>query len=143
MRYQLLRRLMHSASPARAPQRRQFLKTAAFATGAALARPIRAACSGEPNPIPHFFSAMPFGRKLHFFFPGAVEGVDQDTGHDPSLITDFNGVVGVADVAGQGIGKNTATGAMVPYTYDADIRFMLGEFVGCDGQTRRGAFAFI
>ncbi|MBI3469832.1 MAG: hypothetical protein HY013_00570 [Candidatus Solibacter usitatus] len=144
MRSRFLRKLFHASGPlGQAQLRRHFLKTAAFATGATLSGPARAVCSGLPNHIPHVFSGMPFGLSLHFFFPGPVEGVNPDTGHDPSLITDFNGFIGIAEVAGQAVGKNTATNAMVPYTYTADLRFMMGEFIDCGGQTRRGAFAFI
>jgi hypothetical protein len=91
----------------------------------------------SPVPIPHF-------NGLHFFFPGPVEGIDPNTGHDPSLIFNFNGFVGGADFAPiPGTGINLNTGATAAYTFHADIRFMTGEFVGTDGNSRHGSFVFI
>jgi hypothetical protein len=90
-----------------------------------------------PVPIPHFAG-------LHFFFPGPVEGVDANTGHEPSLIFNFKGSIGGADFAPiVGTGINLNTGATAPYTFHADIRFMKGIFVGTDGTERRGSFVFI
>ena len=90
-----------------------------------------------PVPIPHFAG-------LHFFFPGPVEGVDPNTGHDPSLIFNFKGSIGGADFAPiVGTGIDLSTGASAPYTFHADIRFMKGIFVGTDGIERHGSFVFI
>jgi hypothetical protein len=92
-----------------------------------------------PVPIPHV--AAP---GLHFFFPGPVEGVDADTGHDPSLIFNFRGFIGQADfVPILGTGIDLSTGATAPYTFHADMRFMSGAFVGTDGHERRGSFLFV
>ncbi len=52
-----------------------------------------------PFPIPHVAA-----NGAHFFFPGKVEGIDADHGHDPSLITDFNGFIGEADLNLTGTG---------------------------------------
>jgi hypothetical protein len=97
--------------------------------------------AGEPNPIPHV-TPGPFGP-LHFFFPGPVEGTDPNRGHDPSTITDFNGFVGVCDVAGNATGMDTTTGEEVLDNYTADLRFMSGVFVGQDGREHKGTFAFV
>jgi hypothetical protein len=139
----------HEHSPhAGAVSRRQFVGTAtglgAFAavlgSGAhthALAGP----GAGQPNPNPHV-TPGPFGP-LHFFFPGPVDSTDPNQGHDPSLITDFNGFVGVCDVAGNAKGMNTATGVEVDDNYTADLRFMSGVFIGTDGREHKGTFAFV
>jgi hypothetical protein len=139
--------------PARAPghwhvSRRNFIGTAAGlgAVGAVLGPGLSGPAlagpgAGEPNPIPHV-TPGPFGP-IHFFFPGAVEGVDANTGHDPSTITDFNGFVGVCDVAGNATGMNTTTGVTVADNYTADLRFMSGVFVGQDGREHNGTFAFV
>jgi hypothetical protein len=92
-----------------------------------------------PEPIPHV--AAP---GLHFFFPGPVEGAGPDTGHDPSLIFNFKGVIGQADFPSfAGTGTDLNTGATAAYTFHTDMRFMKGVFVGTDGVKRRGAFVFI
>ncbi len=100
------------------------------------------ACPVQPEPIPHTI-ATPFGTTIHFFFPGPVEGVDPNTGHDPSVITDFRGVIGQADLLLTGTGTDLGTGNSAPYNFHTDMRFMNGEFVAADGETHNGAFAFI
>ena len=123
--------------------RRQFLRTTAGAgivLGAGLVLPKRAYARGcdnlLPNPVP--FSqklpppARPYGP-FHFFFPGPA-----DQGHEPSLITDFNGFIGVAMFTGTGKdGKGNAL------TMSGDMRFMKGEYVDVAGNNHQGAFAFI
>jgi len=96
------------------------------------------ACPIEPEPIPHT-SATPFGTTIHGFGPGPVDG----SGHDPSLITDFSGVIAQADLILSGTGTDLNTGNSAPYDFHADMRFMKGKFVAADGETHRGAFAFI
>ncbi len=57
-------------------------------------------CPAVPRPIPHITGPG------HFFFPGRVEGAPAsdpnfpNAGHDPSIITDFSGVI--AQAARQG-----------------------------------------
>jgi hypothetical protein len=89
--------------------RRKFSRASAGAASAgllmdsALSKPLLAAaeahraCPVQPEPIPHTI-ATPFGTTIHFFFPGPVEGVDANTGHDPSVITNFKGIIGQADL---------------------------------------------
>ena len=134
--------------------RRMFIRASAGAASAglvldsALSKPLFAAaeahreCPVQPEPIAHTIPT-PFGTTIHFFFPGAVEGVNPVTGHDPSLITNFRGVIGEVDLAFAGTGTDLNTGDSAPYGFDADVRFMRGEFVAADGKTHRGAFAFI
>jgi hypothetical protein len=110
--------------------------------------------SVSPNEIEHVNRAVQagFGIKVHFFFPGPVEGTAAATdpegvhpnGRDPSLIYDFRGVIGEADLGDiRGMGTNLNTGAHAPYKFHTDMRFMKGEFIGSDGRHHRGAFAFI
>jgi len=51
-----------------------------------------------------------------------------------STITDFNGVVGAADMQGTAEGSDGTT-----YSFDADMRFMQGLYVGTDGRLRLGS----
>ena len=111
----------------------------------------------EPDPIPHVTTLGPPGvpipcaTSLHFFFPGPVDGTafptdptgPQPGGRDPSTIFDFNGVIGEADLSLTGTGTDLTTGQSAPYSFDADMRFMAGKFVGTDGQVHSGAFVFI
>jgi hypothetical protein len=135
--------------------RRKFIGTSAGVAGVGLAlssspKPLFAAeeahraCPVQPEPIPHTI-ATPFGTTIHFFFPGPVEGdpTNPNAGHDPSVITDFSGVIGQADLLLTGTGTDLATGDSAPYDFHTDMRFMNGEFVAADGETHRGAFAFI
>ena len=126
----------------RALSRRQFLQTAAGVTAGALGAsllspltPILYASGGGsavlPNPIPGGFTA--FGHLFHFFLPAS--------GAEPSLITDFNGFVGVANVGGTGTGSDS--GGSYSLIFDADCRFMNGVYVGVDGKTHHGAAGFV
>jgi hypothetical protein len=133
--------------------RRNFMRTSAGAAGVGLvlgssAKPLYAdeaadrACLVEPEPIPHTHTT-PFGIVLHNFFPGPVEGIDPDTGHDPSVITGFSGVIAQADLELSGTGTDLNTGDSAPYGFHAEIRFMKGTFIAADGNTQRSTFAFI
>ena len=103
-----------------------------------------------PLPIPHL-TPTPFGTSGHFFFPGPVEGTATPTdptgahpdGRDPSVIFNFEGFIGQADLILTGIGRDLATGATGHYDFHTDTRFMKGAFVGTDGIARRGTFVFI
>ena len=55
---------------------------------------------------------------------------------EPSLITDFNGVLGVAAGAGSATDGSSNT-------FTCDNRFMKGVYVGVDGEIHQGAFGFI
>jgi hypothetical protein len=59
-------------------------------------------------------------------------------GGEPSTITDFNGLVGVAHVQGTGTDGHGHT-----LLWDADLRFMQGDYRGVDGRLHRGTFAFL
>jgi hypothetical protein len=65
-------------------------------------------------------------------------------GNELSAITDFNGFIGGAEIQGPW----TVSGPSAPFptppaTYDADMRFMIGEYVGLDGRHHQGSFGFI
>jgi len=87
-----------------------------------------------PQPIPGGLQLLGPGTPIfHVFLPG--------TGAEPSTITDFNGFVGWAAVGGQG--THSTGGASSHLPFEADMRFMTGEYIGVDGQHHHGAFAFI
>lgn len=120
--------------------RRQFVRTAVGTTGVVLSSglwmPAVAQASGshvDPKPIPGGFTA--FGVFIHHFPPVS--------GNEPSQITDFQGVIGLANLKGTGTGINTHTGASTPLLFTVDNRFMKGTYIGVDGKQHRGTFAFI
>jgi hypothetical protein len=126
----------------RAVSRRQFFQAAAGATGVALGAsllsavtPILYASDDEsavlPNPISESFTA--FGHQFHFVLPAS--------GAEPSTITDFKGIVGVAHVGGTGTGSDSSGSNSL--IFDADCRFMKGVYVGVDGEVHRGAAGFV
>jgi hypothetical protein len=99
-------------------------------------------CKAVPRPIPHI--STPPGA--HFFFPGPVDAsatTSPNAGHDPSIITDFKGVIGQADLNLSGTGTDLNTGASATYDFHCDMRFMDGIFVGLDNEQHRGAIGFI
>lgn len=99
-------------------------------------------CKPVPRPIPHL--TIPPGA--HFFFPGPVDTdpvTSPNAGHDPSLITDFSGVIANADMIFSGKGTNLNTGQTAIYDFHADMRFMSGTFVGLDNEQHKGTFGFI
>jgi hypothetical protein len=82
---------------------------------------------------------------IHWWLPGPEDAATQIIGIpgfgldvDPSTITDFKGVSALAVVAG------TVRGGDGEY-YDCefDVRAMKGQYVGEDGHTHHGAFAFL
>jgi hypothetical protein len=131
-------------------RRRQFMRTAAGTVGVVFAAGLLgsapAGASGDPvvlpNPIPGGFTGEQLGcpgvtELFHLFIP-SFPAEDE-----PSTITDFNGFHGDAHIQGFGTATNTMTGAHTRLFYDADIRFMKGEYIGVDGETHRGAFGFV
>lgn len=120
--------------------RRQLLQRAAVALGgaagvglldptSAFGRPARA-----PRPIPggfdQDFNIVPTDASLHFLPPGI--------GFEMSTITDFNGVVGGSETRGTAHSSDRTT-----YSFDTDMRFMRGVYVGLDGRAHYGSFGFI
>jgi len=100
---------------------------------------LRARDSALPKPLPGgthlpFQPASGPNSIVHFFFPGA--------GSEPSLITDFKGVVGLANVNGTGTATDS-NGTKTKLAFGSDNRFMRGEYIGVDGDRHQGAFVFI
>jgi hypothetical protein len=65
------------------------------------------------------------------------------SGEEPSTITDFNGVSGVAQVDGTWSGGGVVPPPGVPLVFDTDMRFMSGEYIGLDGSHHNGGFVFV
>ena len=91
--------------------------------------------TAAPRPIPGGFSVaandfVASGADFHFLLPGI--------GFEMSTITDFDGVVGGSETRGTARGSDGTT-----YSFDADMRFMQGVYVGFDGHRHIGSFGFI
>lgn len=131
-----------------AMNRRQFLKAGAATMGAlaltpALAGARRAlASNGDPRWIPQGNDFLGDGTTYHVELPGYPFFPDNDPAEqDPSLITDFNGHVGLAYVQGTGARTDKVTGEVLTLPFEVDLRFMKGTYVGLDGRHHHGAFA--
>ena len=122
----------------RALSRRGFLGTAAgVAGGASLVFAQRPSNGAAPRPIPGGIQPFGPGTEVFHLFPIGP-------GSEPSTITDFNGFVGGAEIQGPWtVSGPSAPGPIPPATYDADIRFMIGEYIGLEGRHQQGTFAFI
>jgi hypothetical protein len=55
-----------------------------------------------------------------------------------STIGDFNGTIGASEIQGTAHGSDGTT-----YTFDTDMRFMVGTYVDAAGNVQHGSFAFI
>ncbi|HEY0389360.1 MAG TPA: hypothetical protein VGC71_13045 [Gaiellales bacterium] len=129
---------------ARAPESRmsrgQALRRGAAATGAIAglglldAAPALAWWGSQPRPIPggvdETFTPVAKDPFLHFSYPAF--------GYEAITITDFHGVMAAGETQGAVHGSDGKA-----YSFDADLRFMRGTYVGMDGRSRQGAFAFI
>ena len=122
--------------------RRAFMGgAAAAAAGASLGSGLlwpAAASAGSfsvapPRPTPATTTVN--GVAFHFVDPFHA-------GVDPSSITDFKGLVGVADVQGTGTGRNP-DGSVETLLFDTDMRFMQGTYVGLDGAVHQATFGFV
>ena len=129
--------------------RRKFLGSAALAGGAAttagawVPQLARADFDGTAAVFPHpiGIGVAPFGIPIHHFPPVPVLGPGPI--NEPSQISDFNGMVGVCRVTGAGSGTDLASGTTARLTFQVDNGFMDGLYVGEDGQTHHGTFAFV
>ena len=113
--------------------RRKFIGAAAGTTGAILGSglwmpQLALAAGSAPKPIPG--GIVVGGQLFHVFLLGE--------GNEPSTITDFNGFVGLNRIRGVGAG----TGLASP-TFQADMGFMVGEYVAVDGKHYNTSFGFI
>jgi hypothetical protein len=119
--------------------RRQFVATAAGATGAILASGLwmpgtALADNAAPKPIPEGIQPFGPGTEVFHVFPIAH-------GVEPSTITDFHGSIAAAEI--QGTGTATNSGSTSSLNFDADMRFMQGVYIGVDGEKHSGTFGFI
>lgn len=133
--------------------RRAFLGTAGTALGAGLLSPSfvyahdndedRGRNEGaQPNPIRGGVAPFtPFGVFIHHNPLNPLLGIESIK--DPSQITDFDGFVGLTHIRGGGTGTNTLTGESMPMAYQADMGFNKGKFIGTDGRSHEGTFAFV
>ncbi len=134
----------------RALSRRNLMQAAGAAglalAGARVLRPTAgwAASTGGgpgPRPIPGGFATVD-GRRWHAYPPGPSNPLDPSSVmNEPSAITDFDGVMAIAQV--QGTGTEERGGQSVPLPFDADMRIMAGPYVGFDGQHHDGTFVLI
>jgi hypothetical protein len=131
-----------SGAPASSPHisRRHFIGGAAGAAGAVVGMGVLAPVSGlakkpfDATPKVTTHTVTLNGETFHLNFFGPTT--------DPTVITDFNGFAGVADVQGTG----TATypdGHTETLLTDTDMRFMKGVYVGQDGAVHKGDFGFV
>lgn len=110
-------------------------RSATITSAASTPQGRKSTTTATPLPIPGGLQLLgPSGPLFHVFLPA--------TGAEPSTITNFNGFIGWAAVGGMGM--HTVTGEAPEHLpFEADVRFMRGEFVGADGRNHHGAFAFI
>ena len=122
---------------ARRFSRRQLLQRSAVALGGVaglgLLDPssVLGSAAAAPRPIPggfdQNFNPVPSNPFIHVLPPS----VD----FEMSTITDFNGVIAASETQG--------TANQGAYTFDCDMRFMRGAYVGLDGRLHNGSFGFI
>jgi hypothetical protein len=125
---------------AQAPQSRgQVLRRGAAAFGAVtgwqlIAAGTALAGGADPRPIPggfdQNFNIVPKHPAIHVL-PPAV-------GFEMSTITNFRGIIAAGEVQGTAHGSDGTR-----YTFDADMRFMRGRYIGMDGKARNATFGFV
>jgi hypothetical protein len=127
----------HSHFFERVSNRRAFLTASA---GAVLAPSLfgkRPSSSIDPRPIPggNQFLFPPDPTVFHINPP--VPGVDV------SPITDFNGFIGATELQGTWVKTSgPGPGPVGTLNWDADLRFLVGTFIGVDGKPHQGTFGF-
>jgi hypothetical protein len=94
------------------------------------------------NPIPGGVRGLaPFGVFIHHNPLNAATKLADIS--DPSQITDFDGFVGLTHIRGSGMGTDTVKNVSMPLSFQADMGFSQGKFIGTDGRQHRGTFAFV
>jgi hypothetical protein len=97
------------------------------------------------RPIPG--GLRPFAPQDQTLFHVLLPGVDPATGqlNEPSTVTDFVGLVGLADVQGTGTETNLKTGEQREgLLWEADLRFMTGHIADESGrQLSACTFGFV
>jgi hypothetical protein len=97
-------------------------------------------CLG-PNPIPGGVTPLaPYGIFVHHNPLNPANPLASI--HDPSQITNFDGVVGLTHIRGGGTGTDS-TGATMALAYQADMGFSQGKFIGTDGRVHQGTQVFV
>ena len=99
------------------------------------AMPAFSASTAAPKPIPGgllipSFHTTPTNPAVHVLAPAI--------GSEMSTITDFNGTVAATEIQGTATGSDDSS-----WYFDADMRFMDGEYVGEDGKHHHGTFGFV
>jgi hypothetical protein len=116
--------------------RRGVVAAGAVAAGIGLLRPNGAAAANpaEPLPIPggfdENFNIVPSDPFIHVLPP--------TIGFEMATITDFDGVIAAAEIQGTAQGSDGTE-----YTFDTDMRFMRGRYIGTDGLLRTASFGFV
>jgi hypothetical protein len=119
--------------------RRQFLRRSAVAVGGLagvelLRSGVARAAGADPNPIRGGLGAtgapVPSDPLVHVL-PPAI-------GFEMATITDFSGVIAAAEIQGRARGSDGSE-----YSFDTDMRFFQGTYLGMDGQAHQGTFGFI
>src|SRR5262245_7130773 len=83
-------------------------------------------------PIPGGLDFLGNGSASHVYAHG-YPGFGGDPGtEDPSVISHFNGVFGLAYVRGMGTHTDKQSGVQTHLPWEIDLRFMKGEYVGAD-----------
>ena len=107
---------------------------AVSAVGLVDAAPAVAWWGAQPRPIPggldENFQPVPSNPFVHVFAPAV--------GFEMSTITDFRGVLAATEIQGTAVGSDGSS-----YTFDADMRFMQGHYVGRDRRKHWGTFGFV
>ncbi len=137
--------------------RRQFLQAgAALATlgaGTGLIAPQSALAApallpAAPRPIPYGTQFLyPDPTIFHVQAPGyPLPNPPFDTNpaiNNPATITDFNGVVGLGYVGGQGTHIDLTTHQTSSVYWEVDMRFMIGDYIAVDGRQYHATFGFV
>ena len=120
--------------------RRKFIQHSAVAlgglAGVGLLDPssVFGSAAAAPRPIPGgfdlSFTPVPSNPFIHVLAPSV--------GSEMSTITDFNGVIGATETQGAAHGSDGSQ-----WSFDCDMRFMRGVYVGDDGRNHNGSFGFI
>jgi hypothetical protein len=129
--------------------RRQFITTAVKTFGVVLGSGMIGSEIWRPRPLlagdPTVVAPKPIPGGFRYFGPGSelFHGFSPGCGLEPSSITDFNGLVGVAHIQGNGTQTDTSTGKDTTLFFDADMRFMQGHYIGVDGKRHKSCFCFL
>jgi hypothetical protein len=123
--------------------RRQFVRRGAVAVAGLASLEALAATpafakrkpTAAPKPIPGGFKLPTFDLSPD---AGDVHVLPPAPGFEMSTITDFNGQIAAAEIQGNAVGSNGSS-----WTFDTDMRFMQGEYIGEDGEHHNGTFGFI